>query len=131
MTHQKRAVVTAFSYMFRRAIVPPRRGLSLVQASFNYRVQIFINGIPETRETSSTAGLIFKFTNEGQFGTNRKRRSSWEAASEFRDPPVKVDRLNDDDDDTHLCNVLFWSRTASTTCSLFDEISLISFALNR
>lgn len=67
----------------------------------------------------------------GRFGTNRKRRSSWEAASEFRDPPVKVDRLNDDDDDAHLCNVLFWPRAASTMCSLSDEISLISFTLNR
>lgn len=72
------------------------------------------------------AGLIFKFTNVRGPVRGEPEETFVRGRSEFRDPPVKVDRLSDDD--AHLCNVLSCPQVprVSPRRNLFDLFCLKS-----
>jgi len=97
--------------------------------SFNY-IADSNREIPEARETSGEAGLIFKFTNGGPVLPGRTGRGPLVRglAGEFRDPLVKVDRLNDDGA-MHTC-VTSYSVRGYHVFGPADLLSLISFSWN-
>jgi len=93
-------------------------------ASFNYVADPY-REIPEARETSGEAGLIFKFTN-GEPGRTGRGPLVRGLAGEFRDPLVKVDRLNDDGA-MHTCVTSYSAREYHVFVPA-DVLSLISFS---